>query len=78
MPRLSFGARHFSKAALRGVDGSVVSEVSPCEIHMSSERIENPTLIRVASGVELVVNVETPASSAISRSFLVKTSIAAQ
>ena len=45
--------------------------VSPC----CSERIENPTSLRVASGTEIVINVEMLGSSVTSQSFVIKTSI---
>jgi hypothetical protein len=45
-------------------------DVLPC----CSERIGNPTTIQVSAGTVIVVNVEMPASSASSQSFVVNTS----
>jgi hypothetical protein len=48
--------------------------VLPC----CSERIANPTSVRVAAGTQLRVNVEIPASSPGSESFLVTTAVASE
>jgi hypothetical protein len=48
--------------------------VTPC----CSERIENPTSIKVTAGTEVVANVEMLSSSPTSQSFAVKTSISPQ
>jgi hypothetical protein len=45
--------------------------VSPC----CSERISNPTTIQVTAGTVIVVNVEMPASSTSTQSFMVNTSL---